>query len=89
MTPCAETSRRCGTWVRRRSTRPWRAHSPRARDATDVRLVRDPREAAENADVVTTDVWTSMGQEEEQAARETRVIAVLHPIRVSVDAIHR
>ena len=25
----------------------------------------------------------------EQAARETRVIAVLHPIRVSVDAIHR
>ena len=25
----------------------------------------------------------------EQAARETRVIAALHPIRVSVDAIHR
>ena len=42
----------------------------RAHAATDVRLVRDPREAAEGADVVTTDVWTSMGQEEEQAARE-------------------
>jgi hypothetical protein len=25
----------------------------------------------------------------EQAARETRVTAVLHPVRVSVDAIHR
>ncbi len=38
--------------------------------AADVRLVRDPAEAADGADVVTTDVWASMGQEEEQAARE-------------------
>lgn len=36
----------------------------------DVKLLRDPREAAEGADVVTTDVWASMGQEEEQAHRE-------------------
>lgn len=35
----------------------------------DVRLLRDPREAVANADVVTTDVWASMGQEEEQARR--------------------
>jgi len=35
----------------------------------DVRIVRDPREACEGADVVTTDVWASMGQEEEQLAR--------------------
>jgi ornithine carbamoyltransferase len=35
-----------------------------------VTLVRDPREAAEGAHVVNTDVWASMGQEEEQAARE-------------------
>ncbi len=35
-----------------------------------VVLVRDPREAADGADVVTTDVWASMGQEEEQAVRE-------------------
>lgn len=35
----------------------------------DVVLLRDPREAAEGADVVTTDVWASMGQEEEQAQR--------------------
>lgn len=34
-----------------------------------VRLVADPYEAAENADLVVTDVWTSMGQEEEQKAR--------------------
>ena len=35
----------------------------------DVRLMRDPREAVAKADVVTTDVWASMGQEEEQAKR--------------------
>jgi ornithine carbamoyltransferase len=35
----------------------------------DVRLLRDPREAVAGADVVTTDVWASMGQEEEQARR--------------------
>jgi ornithine carbamoyltransferase len=35
-----------------------------------VKVVRDPAEAAANVDVVTTDVWASMGQEEEKAARE-------------------
>ena len=34
-----------------------------------VRLVRDPREAADGAHVVTTDVWASMGQEHEQKVR--------------------
>jgi len=38
--------------------------------AGDVQLLRDPREAVEGADVVTTDVWASMGQEEEQKLRE-------------------
>lgn len=33
-------------------------------------LTRDTREAIENADVVYTDVWASMGFESEQAARE-------------------
>ena len=42
----------------------------RAQAAAPVRLVRDPREAVEGAHVVNTDVWTSMGQEEEQAERE-------------------
>ena len=42
----------------------------RAQSVADVRVVRDPAEAVEGADVVNTDVWASMGQEEEQAVRE-------------------
>jgi ornithine carbamoyltransferase len=34
-----------------------------------VELVRDPREAAEGADVLYTDVWTSMGQDAERERR--------------------
>jgi ornithine carbamoyltransferase len=34
-----------------------------------VELTHDPREAAQGADVLYTDVWTSMGQEEEKARR--------------------
>ena len=34
-------------------------------------VTSDPNEAALNADVLYTDVWASMGQEEEQAQRET------------------
>jgi ornithine carbamoyltransferase len=37
--------------------------------SANVQLLRDPREAVAGADVVTTDVWASMGQEEEQARR--------------------
>jgi ornithine carbamoyltransferase len=36
----------------------------------NVTVVRDPAEAAKGADVVNTDVWASMGQEEEQSKRE-------------------
>ena len=42
----------------------------RAQKVAKVRVVRDPMEAAENAHVVNTDVWASMGQEQEQKARE-------------------
>ena len=34
------------------------------------RIIRDPREAASDVDLVVTDVWASMGQEEEQKKRE-------------------
>jgi ornithine carbamoyltransferase len=42
----------------------------RAQSTAKVRVVRDPSEAADGADVVNTDVWASMGQESEQAVRE-------------------
>lgn len=35
-----------------------------------VSIVRDPSEAAKGADLLVTDVWASMGQEDEQKARE-------------------
>jgi ornithine carbamoyltransferase len=41
----------------------------RARGAARILLTTDPREAAEGAEVVNTDVWASMGQEEEAARR--------------------
>ena len=42
----------------------------RARRDVKVTLVRDPNEAVAGAHVVNTDVWASMGQEQEQAERE-------------------
>ncbi len=38
--------------------------------AERCRIVRDPLEAAKGVDLVVTDVWASMGQEEEQKSRE-------------------
>ncbi|MGV3708772.1 MAG: ornithine carbamoyltransferase [Gemmatimonas sp.] len=40
-----------------------------AKKSGNVTLLRDATEAADGADVVTTDVWASMGQEEEQITR--------------------
>jgi ornithine carbamoyltransferase len=40
-----------------------------ARSPKHVTLLRDPKEAVAGADVVITDVWTSMGQEAESAQR--------------------
>ena len=43
----------------------------RAQQNAKVTLHRDPREAVAGAHVVNTDVWASMGKEEEQGVRET------------------
>jgi len=42
----------------------------RAKEKANVRVVRDPIEAARGATVINTDVWASMGQEQEQRDRE-------------------
>jgi ornithine carbamoyltransferase len=42
----------------------------RAQEHANVTLHRDPREAVAGAHVVNTDVWASMGQEDEQKIRE-------------------
>ena len=41
----------------------------RASGAARITVTRDPREAADGAHVINTDVWASMGQEEEASAR--------------------
>lgn len=43
---------------------------------SDFTLCRDPKEAAADADVIVTDVWASMGQEEEKAKREAAFAGV-------------
>jgi len=70
----------CNTWIQaaalfglklRIATPPAYAVKPeRLREAPrSVEIVGEPLRAAEGADLVTTDVWTSMGFEEEESAR--------------------
>ena len=41
-------------------------------NADRVQIIRDPKEAVINSDLIVTDVWASMGQEEEQKEREVK-----------------
>jgi ornithine carbamoyltransferase len=45
------------------------AATPEGYDPPGIEALRDPREAARGANVVYTDVWTSMGQEDEREQR--------------------
>jgi ornithine carbamoyltransferase len=46
------------------------AHRFAADNGSQIRLMRDPHAAVNNAHVIYTDTWTSMGQEEEASRRE-------------------
>lgn len=46
-----------------------KAHRLAQKTGSTLQIVRDPTEAAEDADVLYTDVWASMGQEDESAER--------------------
>jgi ornithine carbamoyltransferase len=56
-----------------------------ARGATTITLTRDPAEAADGASVLTTDVWTSMGQEDEAQAR----LEAFRPYQVTRELMSR
>jgi ornithine carbamoyltransferase len=56
-----------------------------AREVTSVTLTGDPAEAADGARVLTTDVWASMGQEEEAEAR----MRVFRPYQVTGELMAR
>ena len=57
------------------------AQSDAARSGATIEVVRDPRDAAQNADALYTDVWTSMGQEEESAHRA----AIFPPYQINAE----
>ncbi|HEX9997410.1 MAG TPA: ornithine carbamoyltransferase [Abditibacterium sp.] len=52
-----------------------------ARKMGEIEIYTDPREAVQGADAVYTDVWTSMGQEEESAAR----LKVFPPYQINAE----
>jgi ornithine carbamoyltransferase len=59
------------------------ALSMRVSDEQSVTYVREPAQAVRGADVVYTDVWTSMGQEEESARR----LQVFPPYQVNEELV--
>jgi len=57
----------------------WEAKEEAKRSGCKVRVTNDPKEAVRGADIIYTDVWTSMGREKE---REKRV-KILKPYQVN------
>jgi ornithine carbamoyltransferase len=53
-------------------------------DGATILITADAREALQGADVIYTDVWTSMGQEAEAAERQR----VFRPYQVNAAALH-
>jgi len=59
------------------------AHDIAGETGSQLRFLRDPHQAVKNADVIYTDTWTSMGQEEEAKKRE----AVFPPYQVNENLV--
>ena len=55
-----------------------------AESGSKISLLRDPHQAVKNAQVIYTDTWTSMGQEEEAKAREK----VFPPYQVNANLVN-
>uniref|UniRef100_Q3ASI4 Ornithine carbamoyltransferase n=1 Tax=Chlorobium chlorochromatii (strain CaD3) TaxID=340177 RepID=Q3ASI4_CHLCH len=53
----------------------------RSKGISRIEVIHDPREAVTNADVLYTDVWTSMGQEQERAER----LRVFKPFQINAE----
>jgi ornithine carbamoyltransferase len=62
-----------------------RARDMRVDSGQTVAMMTDPLEAVQDADVIYTDVWTSMGQEAEQSRR----LQVFPPYQVNADLLSR
>ncbi|NHQ61133.1 ornithine carbamoyltransferase [Chlorobium sp. BLA1] len=57
----------------------------RAKGISKIEIIHDPKEAAANADVLYTDVWTSMGQEEEAKER----LKIFSPYQINSTLLSR
>lgn len=62
------------------------AQAAAAKTGGSVTVVNDPMAAAEDADVIYTDVWASMGQEAEQAERE-KVFGGIYQVNEAMMAV--